>query len=180
MKWFRYQNVSLPLHPLGSSLLSLQSGIPLQYFDNGMHVPFGHFHSDILHICFDFVIGMLLLFALLPTLLLFARLLLVLLDDFSECCCFCFSCWCSCGDGDGDCSSCFCWWFSTIGDAGDNGSSNDDDGNDKECTSIGFDTNVSKPISAHSSADTKQCPSIWNYKLRKKQKTKFNLIWLHT
>lgn len=37
-----------PLQALGSSLLSEQSGIPLQYLDNGMHVPFGHFHSDTL------------------------------------------------------------------------------------------------------------------------------------
>lgn len=39
-----------PLQALGSSLLSEQSGIPLQYLDNGMHVPFGHFHSDTLPI----------------------------------------------------------------------------------------------------------------------------------
>lgn len=69
----------LPLHSFGSSLLSVQSGIPLQYFDSGIQVPFGHFHSDILHIDFGFGIDVL-LFALLPLLLL--DLFLV---DFSFC-----------------------------------------------------------------------------------------------
>lgn len=105
--------------------------MPLQNFDSDMQVPFGHFHSDILHISFGFDIGIL-LFALLPILLLLlGRLLLpLLLVDLSCCCC--------------------CWLSAAV--AGESALSNDDDddddGSDSAYTDIGFEINVSKPMSA--------------------------------
>lgn len=41
--------LNLPVHWFGSSLLSKQSAVPSQNFDADMHVPFAHFHSEILH-----------------------------------------------------------------------------------------------------------------------------------
>lgn len=146
-----------PLQSAGSSDLSEQSGIPLQYLDSGIQIPFGHISSDHLHVCcFDFVAGILL--AILPALLLFVRALLPLLVDFSLCS------WKStpigvdgsCFDGDFGASA------SASASAVDDEDDDDDCGKDSAFVIIGFDINVSKQMSAHSNAVVKQCPSIRN------------------
>lgn len=143
------------MQSVGSSLLSEQSGTPLQYFDNGIQIPFGHFNSDNLHVCFVLV-TILLLFVLLPTLLLLDRLLLPLIGIRS------FDCLSSAIDGiGGDIAS---------GCEDVNDDDDDDDGNDNAYNVIGFETNVSKPMSAYSSADINLCPSIRNCFGRKEKK----------
>lgn len=148
----------LPLQSAGSSLLSEQSGTPLQYFDRGMQIPFGHFSSENLHVCFDLV-TILLLFVLLPPLLLLDRLLLPFVGIFC-------SLWC---------------WSSSSDATGDSESGCDDVGKDNAYDIIGFDTNVSRPMSAYSSADTKLGPSIRNCKRKEQNEIRLKIIpfyWL--
>lgn len=115
-----------------------------------MQIPFGHINSDHLHdVCFDFVIGMLLILAML--LLFIGRMLLAWFVDFSL------------------------WFFlksaATDDDDDDDGNESagcdaddddDDCGNDSAYSISGFDKNMSKPMNAYSNAVTKQCPSIRN------------------
>lgn len=136
----------------------------MQYFDNGIQMPFGHVNSDHLHVCFDFVTGILLILAL----FVFVRILLPLLVDFALCSLKSMpievdgSC---CDDDSGP---------SAAADDDDDDEDDEDDvcGKDSAFDSIEFDRNVSKQTNAHSNAVIKQCPSIRNCHERKDKERK--------
>lgn len=155
----------LPLQSAGSSLLSEQSLNPSQYFDNGIQMPFGHINSDRLHVCFDFVIGILLILAL----FVFVRMLLPLLVDFSLCSLKSMPL-----EADGSCFD---------DDSGASAAANDDDIDEDDCgNDSASDRNVSKQMSAHSNAAIKQCPSIrnCNERAKKNEKSWLNLFCYRT